>query len=465
MLKSILQTFANCFRIPELRSRIFFTMLLLGVCRIIALVPLPGLDGATLAKFFEESASRGGGLLGMYSMFTGGALERCAIGSLGIMPYISATIILQLLSAVVPQLSKMVREEGGRTKIVQYGRYLTVLLCLGQGFFMALSWENPEKVFGTNFPGNLVLMENLWWYRIQTVLLLTTGTLLLMWLGEQITDRGIGNGVSLVITIGILSRLPYAIREAWLKFFPPRGTQTDWNFFHAIALMLLLLAVVAAVVAVTQAQRKIPVQYAQRAVGRKVYAGGTSFMPLRVNYAGVMPIIFAQAILMFPEKIFLSLAGLTRANLPGFSKVCEAVYVNLQHGTFTYLTLEGLMILFFSYFWVATQFNEIQVADDLKKYGGYIPGVRPGQHTSDFLHRAMSRITLAGAIFLAAIAVLPTLLFKWVKVPFEIGQFFGGTSLLITVGVLLDTMRQMESHLLMRHYDGFLKKGRIRGRF
>jgi preprotein translocase subunit SecY len=466
MLRSILQTFANCFRIPELRSRIFFTMMLLAVCRVVALVPIPGLDGATLAKFFEENASRGGGLLGMYSLFTGGALERCAIGSLGIMPYISATIILQLLSAVVPQLSKMVREEGGRVKIIQYGRYLTVLLCLGQGFFMALSWENPEKVFGTGFPGNLVLMENLWWYRVQTVLLLTTGTLLLMWLGEQITDRGIGNGVSLVITIGILSRLPQAITATWMKFFPPRGTtQMGWNFFHAIALLLLLLAVVAAVVAVTQAQRKIPVQYAQRAVGRKVYAGGTSFMPLRVNYAGVMPIIFAQAILMFPEKVFLSLAGLTRQNLPGLSKVCEAVYVQLQHGTFTYLTLEGLMILFFSYFWVATQFNEIQIADDLKKYGGYIPGVRPGQHTSDFLHRAMSRITLAGAIFLAAIAVLPTILFRWVDVPFEIGQFFGGTSLLITVGVLLDTMRQMESHLLMRHYDGFLKKGRIRGRF
>ncbi|HNQ89162.1 MAG TPA: preprotein translocase subunit SecY [Verrucomicrobiota bacterium] len=465
MFKAIFSTFANCFKIPELKSRILFTALVLAVCRLVALIPLPGLDGATLAQFFEQNASKTGGLLGMYSLFTGGALERCALGSLGIMPYISATIIIQLLSAVVPQLSKMIREEGGRTKIIQYGRYLTVLLCLGQGFFMALSWENPEKVFGAGFPGNLVLMENLWGYRIQTVLFLTTGTLLLMWLGEQITDRGIGNGVSLVITIGILSRLPMAATATWMKFFPPRGVQSSWNFFHAIALILLLLAVVAAVIAVTQAQRKIPVQYAQRAVGRKVYAGGTSFMPLRVNYAGVMPIIFAQAILMFPEKIFYSLAGLTREGSPALSKLCEGIYVQLQHGTFTYLTLEGLMILFFSYFWVATQFNEIQIADDLKKYGGYIPGVRPGQHTSDFLHRAMSRITLAGAIFLAIIAVLPTLLFRWVDVPFEIGQFFGGTSLLITVGVLLDTMRQMESHLLMRHYDGFLKKGRIRGRF
>ena len=465
MLKAILNTFANCFKIPELKSRIVFTAIVLAVCRLVALIPLPGLDGATLAQYFEQNASKAGGLLGMYSLFTGGALERCALGSLGIMPYISATIIIQLLSAVVPQLSKMVREEGGRVKIVQYGRYLTVLLCLGQGFFMALSWENPEKVFGSGFSGTLVLMENAWAYRLQTVVFLTTGTLLLMWLGEQITDRGIGNGVSLVITIGIVSRLPMAASATWLKFFPPKGVTEGWNIFHAIALVLLLLAVVAAVIAVTQAQRKIPVQYAQRAVGRKVYAGGTSFMPLRVNYAGVMPIIFAQAILMFPEKIFSTLAGLTRAGSPAISKLCDSIYVALQHGSATYLTLEALMILFFSYFWVATQFNEIQIADDLKKYGGYIPGVRPGQHTSDFLHRAMSRITLAGAVFLAVIAIIPTVLFKWVDVPFEVGQFFGGTSILITVGVMLDTMRQMESHLLMRHYDGFLKKGRIKGRF
>jgi len=465
MFKAILNTFANCFKIPELKSRILFTVLMLAVCRLVALLPVPGLDSAALAQFFEQNAKASGGLLGMYSLFTGGALEKCAIGSLGIMPYISATIIIQLLGAVIPQLSKLMREEGGRAKIVQYGRYLTVLLCLGQGFFMALGWENPEKVFGGNFPGGLVLVENLWWYRIETVLLLTTGTLLLMWLGEQITDRGIGNGVSLVITIGILSRLPQAATSLYLMFFPPKGVQTSFNFFHAIALLLLLLAVVAAVIALTQAQRKIPVQYAQRAVGRKVYAGGTSFMPLRVNYAGVMPIIFAQAILMFPEKIFFTLAGITKQSLPALSKLSESLYVILQHGTLTYITLEALMILFFSYFWVATQFNELQIADDLKKHGGYIPGVRPGQATSDFLHRAMSRITLAGAVFLAILAIIPTLMYKWASVPFEVGQFFGGTSMLISVGVMLDTMRQMESHLLMRHYDGFLKKGRIKGRF
>jgi len=465
MFKTILNTFGNCFKIPELKSRIFFTLLVLGVCRLISLIPIPGLDGAALAQFFEQNAQQGGGLLGMYSLFTGGAMERCAIGSLGIMPYISATIIIQLMSAVIPQLSKLVREEGGRTKIIQYGRYLTVILCLGQGFVMSLGWENPEKIFGEGFKGDLVLVENLWWYRIQTTLLLTTGTMLLMWLGEQISERGIGNGASLVITIGIVSRFPQAITAMWFMFFPPRGVQSNYNLFHAVALILLLVAVIAAVIAVTQAQRKVPVQYAQRAVGRKVYAGGTSFMPLRVNYSGVMPIIFAQAILMFPEKVFMTLAGVTEKSMAGLSKVCEAIAVALQYGSAPYIVLEALMILFFAYFWVATQFNEIQIADDLKKYGGYIPGVRPGQHTSDFLHRAMSRITLAGAIFLAVIAILPTLLFTWAGVPFEVGQFFGGTSILITVGVMLDTTRQMESHLLMRHYDGFLKKGRIKGRF
>ncbi|MGD0537162.1 MAG: preprotein translocase subunit SecY [Verrucomicrobiota bacterium] len=467
MFKAIFATFANCFKIPELKSRIIFTILVLAICRLVALITIPGLDGAALAQYFEQNANKTGGLLGMYSLFTGGGMERCAVGSLGIMPYISATIIIQLLSAVVPRLSKMIREEGGRTKIIQYGRYLTVLLCLGQGFFMALSWENPERVFGGNFPGGLVLIQNIWLYRIQTVLMLTTGTLLLMWLGEQITDRGIGNGVSLVITIGILARLPQALQGAWLMFFPPKGAgaTTSFNPFFAIGLLLLLFAVVAAVIAVTQAQRKVPVQYAQRAVGRKVYAGGTSFMPLRVSYAGVMPIIFAQAILMFPQQIFMQAAAVTEKSMAGLSKICSAIAVTLHQGSLTYITIEVLMIIFFTYFWVATQFNEIQIADDLKKYGGYIPGVRPGQATSDFLHRGMSRITLAGAVFLAAIAVVPTLMYDWWGVPFAVSQFFGGTSLLITVGVLLDTMRQMESHLLMRHYDGFLKKGRLKGRF
>jgi preprotein translocase subunit SecY len=470
MFASIISTFKNCFKIPELKSRIFFTLAVLAICRLEAVVRVPGLNGQALTDFFDKQAGSGGGVWGMYSLFTGGALEHCAIGALGIMPYISATIIIQLLTAVVPQLSKLAREEGGRTKIVQYGRYLTVLLCLGQGLFMALSWENPAKLFGEGI-GQLVLYkpEHFWLYRIQTTIVLTTGTMLLMWLGEQITDRGIGNGVSLVITIGILARLPQAFDGLKLMFFPGRGIQASFNLGHAAALVLLLAGVIAGIIAITQAQRKVPVQYAQRAVGRKVYQGGTSFMPLRVNYSGVMPIIFAQAILMFPQKFFeLVYTSLSNSHAVGVKYIADVAHtfqVLLNYGSPFYLFVYSLMILFFSYFWVATQFNELQIADDLKKNGGYIPGVRPGQATSDYLHNAMSRITLAGAVFLTIIAVVPIMLNTMMQVNPYVSQFFGGTSMLILVGVMLYTMRQMETHLLMRHYDGFLKKGRLRGRF
>jgi preprotein translocase subunit SecY len=459
MFANIFNTFANCFKIPELKSRIIFTMLLLGICRIIAWAPVPGLNSTALRAFAESHAGTGNSLLGMYSLFTGGAFEKCAIGALGIMPYISATIIIQLLSAVIPQLSKLIREEGGRAKIIQYGRYLTVILCLGQGFIMALGWEHPTAMPGfSSFTGKLVEDPGLW-YRIQTTLVLTCGTLLLMWLGEQITERGIGNGVSLVITIGIVARVPFAGQAAWDMFFPAADTEHKFFWPHAVALLLLLVGVVAGIVAVTQAQRKVPVQYAQRAVGRKIYSGGSSFMPLRVNYSGVMPVIFAQAILMFPAMLFDKLGQVSEV------KFFREIGLQLSMGYPLYYVLYALMILFFSYFWVATQFNELQISDDLKKYGGYIPGVRPGQATSDFLHRTMSRITLAGAVFLTVIAVIPILMSQSMRIPHEVSQFFGGTSMLITVGVMLDTMRQMESHLLMRHYDGFLKKGRLRGRF
>jgi preprotein translocase subunit SecY len=469
MLAAIANTFNNCFKIPELKSRIIFTLFVLAICRLEAIIRIPGLNGQVLQNFFTtHAATAGGGLLGMYSMFTGGALERCAIGSLGIMPYISATIIIQLLTAVVPQLSKLAREEGGRTKLVQYGRYLTVLLCIGQGFVMALGWENPDKIPGFQGIGQLVMHPNhLWWYRIETTVLLTTGTVLLMWFGEQITDRGIGNGVSLVITIGILARLPAAFQGLMDMFHG--GQESSFNVGHGVALILLLAGVIAGVIAITQAERKVPVQYAQRAVGRKIYQGQTSFMPLRVNYAGVMPIIFAQAILMFPQMLFQRLSdwlgNFHSAAAVFFWGVCHRLAGLLADGSNFYLTVYGLMILFFSYFWVATQFNELQIADDLKKNGGYIPGVRPGQATSDYLHNAMSRITLSGAVFLVLIAIIPSLLYHHMNIPYAVAQFFGGTSMLILVGVLLDTMRQMETHLLMRHYDGFLKKGRLRGRF
>jgi preprotein translocase subunit SecY len=464
MFRSIANTFANCFKIPELKSRILFTLGVLAICRLMAWIRIPNLNGAALTDFFNHAAQTGGGLLGMYNTFAGGAMERCAIGSLGIMPYISATIIIQLLTAVWPKLSKLAREENGRTKIIQYGRYLTVLLCLGQGLFFAIGWEHPQNIF-RGFQGSLVLDSNhIWWYRIQTVLIMTTGTMLLMWLGEQISDRGIGNGVSLVITIGIVARLPRALVAVKDMFWPTGGVPAQYTFFGTgVMLMLLLVLVVGGVIAITQAQRKVPVQYAQRAVGRKMYSGGTSFMPLRVNYSGVMPIIFAQSILMFPQTIFLQLGNFV--GVPFLKNLFIGIAQNLNSGSVLYLVIYSLMILFFAYFWVATQFNELQIADDLKKNGGYIPGVRPGQGTSDYLHKSMSRITLAGAIFLMVIATIPIILSRQMSIPYDVAQFFGGTSILITVGVLLDTMRQVESHLMMRHYDGFLKKGRLRGRF
>ena len=468
MLRNIYNTFLNCFKIPELKSRILFTLGVLFICRLMAYITIPGLDGTALAKFFNEhSQGAFGGLLGMYNTFAGGAYENCAVGALGIMPYISATIILQLMTAVIPRLSKLSREEGGRAKIIQIGRVMTVFLCLGQGLYFAKGWENPTKQFGADFPGQLVLdMDHIWWYRMQTVLIMTTGTMLLMWLGEQITERGVGNGVSLVITIGIIARLPTALTGLQDMFGHANGAEPTHHLMGTGIMLLILLAVViGGVIAVTQAQRKIPVQYAQRAVGRKMYAGGTSFMPLRVNYSGVMPIIFAQSILMFPGPICQFFAN--NLKVPFLQEFFRGLAMQLGYGSFLYIAIYSLMILFFSYFWVATQFNEIQIADDLKKNGGYIPGVRPGQGTSDYLHNAMSRITLAGAFFLMIIATIPIIIARHdvMDINQSVASFFGGTSILITVGVLLDTMRQVESHLMMRHYDGFLKKGRLRGRF
>lgn len=457
MFRSILNTFSNCFKIPELKSRIFFTVVVLAICRLTAYIHIPGLDVTVLNSVTEKGGS---GAMGLISMFSGGAMRNCAIGALTIIPYISATIIIQLLTAVVPQLSKMAREEGGRIKIIQYGRYLTVLLCLGQGLFYAFQYEHPDSIFGQHVP-RLVLYPDswLWWYRIQATIVMTAGTMLLMWLGEQISDRGIGNGVSLIITINILSRLPLAVVGVRDMFMVAGGAAGKANFGHAIALVLLLAGVIAGIIAVTQAERKIPVTYAQRAVGRKIYSGGTNYMPLRVNYAGVMPIIFASSILMFPQQIASSIGS--RFHLKFFTDV--ATYLYQESGL--YIAIYSLLILFFSYFWVATQFNELQIADDLKKNGGYIPGVRPGQATSNYLHNTMSRVTLAGAVFLVIIAVIPIILGSALHIPQQVSQFFGGTSMLIAVGVMLDTMRQMESHLLMRHYDGFMKKGRLKGRF
>ena len=438
----MLSAFVNSFKIQELRQRILFTLGVIFLCRLISNIPIAGVDFSMITSSIKASAG-GSGLLDMFNLFSGGAVHNCAIGALGIMPYISASIIIQLMTAVVPTLGKLAREgEVGRAKITQYTRYLTVALCVFQGFLMARALEGGQLYFSADvvrIPG--------FGFELLTTMALVTGTLLLMWLGEQITERGIGNGISMIITIGIVSRMPSAVSAMISMFKPVDGVVRHSPFTAAVMLIMVL-----AVIAVTQAQQKIPVQYAKRVVGQKVYGGQHTFMPLRVNYAGVMPIIFAQSILMVPIWIFNKLPW------AGAKQVGAA----LGYGTGLYMAWFGLMILFFSYFWVATQFNPVQIADDLKKNGGYIPGIRPGKSTAEFLDRTMTRITLAGAVFLTLIAVLPSILGNQFGIPQMIASFFGGTSLLIIVGVMLDTMRQIESHLLMRHYDGFLKKGKLK---
>jgi preprotein translocase subunit SecY len=359
---------------------------------------------------------------------------------------------MTLLTAVVPTLERLKQEgESGRAKIIQYGRYLTVLICIVQGYFLARAFEHPQNLF-PGFTGVLVQNPGLG-FEILTVITITSGTILLMWLGEQITERGIGNGVSIIITVGIVDRLPRALAQAWATLFTG-DTELQFRIMQAVLLVVMALAVIAGIIAVTQAQRKIPVQYAKRMVGRKMLGGQQTFMPLRVNYAGVMPIIFAQAILLFPQKLF------SMSHLDFLQRLSRS----LTEGAALYLLTYGLMILFFSYFWVATQFNPLQIADDLKKYGGYVPGIRPGKPTAEFLDHTMTRITLAGAVFLTVIAVIPYILSHYFQLPYLTASFFGGTSMLITVGVMLDTMRQVEAHLIMRHYDGFLRKGKLRGR-
>jgi len=457
----VFSAFTNSLKIPELRQRIFYTLALLFIARVAAVVPLPGLDPAPLKQFFADQTAAGeGALVGLYNMFTGGALIQGAIGALGIMPYISASIIFQLMTAVVPTLSRLQQEgDVGRQKLTQYTRYATVLICLVQGTLLILALENPQRLFqgfDVNTYGDIVIVSK-FWFLITSVIIMTAGTMLLMWLGEQITQRGIGNGVSLLITVGILADVPGAAQATYQLFFAPVGVQT-LGLPQGFIMFALFVLVTMGIVMVVQGQRKIPVQYAKRVVGNKVMGGQSSFMPLKVNYSGVMPVIFASAILMFPQQIMSQLgAALQFDFLVDFAN-------NLLRGHWFYYATFGLLILFFSYFWVSVMFKPIQIADDLKKYGGYIPGVRPGEPTAKFLDFIMTRLTLAGAIFLTIIAVLPDVLLFELNVPQRIAIFFGGTGMLITVGVVLDTMRQIETFLLQRHYDGFLKKGRVRAR-
>jgi preprotein translocase subunit SecY len=453
--------FTNSMKIPELRSRILYTLGLLFVARVGAHIPLPGVDPKPLQLFFADQTTGGASaMMGLYNMFTGGALLKGAVCALGIMPYISASIIFQLMTAIVPALSRLQQEgDVGRQKLTQYTRYATVFICVIQAVLLILNMENPGKLFqgyDVNTYGQIVVIGKTS-FLIQSTIIMTAGTMLLMWLGEQITQRGIGNGVSLLITIGILADIPGAAQATYGLFFAPVGV-AQHGAIEAVMMLALFIAVTMGIIAVTQGQRKIPVQYAKRVVGQKVYGGQSSFLPLKVNYSGVMPVIFATSILLFPQMIMSQVgAYFDMKFLVEFSN-------NLLQGHWMYYTLMTMLIMFFSYFWVSVMFKPIQIADDLKKYGGYIPGVRPGEPTAGFLDFIMTRLTLAGAIFLTIIAVLPDVLLYQLKIPSRVAYFFGGTGMLITVGVILDTMRQIETFLLQRHYDGFLKKGRIRGR-
>ncbi|PIU42383.1 MAG: preprotein translocase subunit SecY [Candidatus Omnitrophica bacterium CG07_land_8_20_14_0_80_42_15] len=447
----MLQAFWNLFKIPDLKKKILFTLALIGVYRVGAYIPTPGVDGAMLAQFFNNmSQTQGGTLFGIMNMFSGGAMEKLTIFALGIMPYISASIILQLLVTIIPALERMSKEgEAGQKKMIQYTRYGTIILSVIQAFFIALWLENPARFQGlkiVEFPG--------WSFRILTVITLTSGTAFIMWLGEQIQEKGVGNGISLIITVGIISRIPTAMYQLMSLLSPFNPQRSQLQPFVLILMTVMLFVVVAAVIVITQGQRKIPIQYAKRIVGRKVYGGQSTYIPLRVNQAGVIPIIFAQSIILFPATI----AGLV-AN-PMMQKIAGS----LSRENIVYNVVYSTLIIFFCYFYTAITFNPINVSENMKKYGGFVPGIRPGRATAEYLDFIMTRITLPGAVFLAIIAIFPSIISGWLKIPYLVASFFGGTGLLIIVGVILDTMRQLESHLLMRHYEGFMKHGRIRGR-
>jgi len=434
----VIEGFQNAFKIPELKKRILFTLGVLAVYRVGAHVPTPGIDSQALAAFFQHTQ---GTLLGFFDMFSGGALSRLTIFALGIMPYISASIILELLTVVVPYLEKLKKEgEQGRKKITQYARYGTIVLSVVQGFGISLGLEGMQSPTGA-----LVVPVAGWSFRLMTVLTLTAGTAFIMWLGEQITERGIGNGISLIIFAGIVARLPSAI----VNTFKLMETG-ELNLLLMIFLVALMLGVVAAIVFMEAGHRKIPIQYAKRVVGRRMYGGQSTHLPLKLNTSGVIPPIFASSIISFP----LTIATFTTH--PWLDWVSNA----LAPATLLYTLANVVMIFFFCYFYTAIIFNPVDVADNMKKYGGFVPGIRPGKRTAEYIDRTLTRLTFVGAIYLSFIVILPDYMIRYLNVPF----YFGGTGLLIVVGVAMDTMQQVESHLVMRHYESFLKKGRLRGR-
>jgi len=433
--------FQNIFKIPELKKRILFTLGLLIVYRIGVHVPVPGIDSVALASFFKAAEAT---IFGIFNMFSGGAFEKLSVFALGIMPYISASIILQLLTVVIPHLEQLKKEgEQGRKKITQYTRYGTVVLSIIQGFGISVGLESMSAPDGSP----VVLLPG-WAFRLMTVITLTAGTAFIMWLGEQITERGVGNGISLIIFAGIVCRLPAASVNTVRLL-----STGEMGIFAVLILVVLMVAVVGFIIFVEQGQRRIPVQYAKRVVGRRMYGGQSTHLPLKINTSGVIPPIFASSIIMFP------------ATIGSFVKVewIQTMTAAMRPGNMVYELLFVGFIFFFCYFYTAVTFNPVDVADNMKKAGGYIPGIRPGKRTADYIDKVLTRITLGGAIYVSAVCVLPSILITRFNVPF----YFGGTALLIVVGVAIDTVAQMESHMLSRHYEGFLKKGggKMKGRF
>ncbi len=432
------ESFGNIFRVPELKKKVFFTLGLLVVYRIGAHIPTPGINTVALAEIFARAA---GTILGFFNMFSGGALSRLTIFALGIMPYISASIILQLMTMVSPYLARLKKEgEQGQKKVTQYTRYGTIVLSMVQSSGIAVGLEAMKSPTGSPIvpsPG--------WSFRVMTILTLTAGTAFLMWLGEQITERGIGNGISLIIFSGIVAGTPAAIFQS----LDLMGTG-ELSVLVGLFLMVLMAMVVGVIVFTEGGQRRIPIQYAKRVVGRKMYGGQSTHLPLKVNTSGVIPPIFASSIIMFPATIAQFITHPWMQTLSGM----------LTPGTIVYSMLFVGAIFFFCYFYTAVIFNPVDVADNMKKHGGFVPGIRPGAKTSDYIDQILSRITFYGAIYLSLICILPDYLIKYFNIPF----YFGGTSLLIVVGVSLDTMQQIESHLVMRNYDGFMKKGRLKSR-
>jgi len=434
------ETVRNIFKIDELRTRILFTAGLLIIVRIGAHVTIPGVDASLLAR--AEASQAANTLFGLYDLFVGGAFENAAVFALGIMPYISSSIILQLLGAVVPYFQKLSKEgEEGRKKLTQLTRYGTVAVAALQ------AWGVTVRLQSLTVEGTPIVPPDVQGYGfiISTIIVLTAGTMLMMWLGEQITERGIGNGISLIIFIGIVARFPQSIIAQ---------ITTTQNLILDLLIIAFMVAIVAGVVLVTQGTRRIPVQYAKRVVGRKVYGGVTQYIPLRVNTAGVMPIIFAQSIMFIPSTILTFFPD---------SEFIQQLSGYFSYTSLTYSLFYGLLIVFFTYFYTAIAFNPKDVAENMQKQGGFVPGIRPGKHTADFIDNILTRITLPGSVFLAIIAILPAFVSRFGVTP-GFAQFFGGTSLLIMVGVALDTLQQIESHLLMRHYDGFMKSGKLKGR-